>query len=115
VQVADELSDWRKAADNDPDAGETWVRHRVHDPRNRGGGLWVAEVTQPWRDFGWECSITIDPSAPWTWLRGPETGDLGRACADLAALNADSIIRVEGGWLVPLPGGGFGFFKETSP
>jgi hypothetical protein len=93
VEVADDLGEWRKAADNDPDAGETWVRHRVHDPRNRGGGLWVAKVTQPWRDFGWECSITVDPSAPWTWLRGPETGDLGRACADLAAL-LDEVSRL---------------------
>ena len=45
---------------------------------------------------------------------GPETGDEGRACADVAALNAGCILRVEGGWLVPLPDGGIGFFEEVS-
>jgi hypothetical protein len=34
--------------------------------------------------------------------------------ADVAALNADSIIRVEGGWLVPMPDGGIGFFEEVN-
>jgi hypothetical protein len=34
--------------------------------------------------------------------------------SDLAALNANCIIREPGGWLVPLPGGGVGFFLEVS-
>lgn len=33
------------------------------------------------------------------------------AAADLAALNAGCILREPGGWLVPLPGGGVGYFK----
>ena len=53
----------------------------------------------------------LDLPRPARRMRGPETGDEGRACADLAALNAGCILRVEGGWLVPLPGGGIGFFR----
>ena len=45
---------------------------------------------------------------------GPETGDEGRACADLAAIHAGCILRVEGGWLVPMPDGGIGFFEEVN-
>lgn len=37
----------------------------------------------------------------------------GRACADVAALNAGCILREPGGWLVPMPDGGIGFFPET--
>lgn len=53
----------------------------------------------------------LDLPRPARRMRGPETGDEGRACADIAALNAGCILRVEGGWLVPLPGGGIGFFR----
>lgn len=69
-----------------------WVRRSNEGPRA------VLRST----DTGWFYSADIC---------GPETGDEGRACADLAALNAGCILRVEGGWLVPLPGGGIGFFK----
>jgi len=66
-----------------------------------------AEALEDWA--GWMFRLPANsPSS------GPETGDEGRACADVAALNAGCILRVEGGWLVPLPGDGVGYFKEVS-
>lgn len=56
----------------------------------------------------------LDLPRPARRMRGPETGDEGRARADLVALRAGCILRVEGGWLVPLLGGGIGFFEEVS-
>ena len=92
-----------------------------------GNGVPVASALVRWSGMGWMgrdwgrgcpqfmCVVNSDG---WklgfnggTVASGPETGDEGRACADLAALNAGCILRVEGGWLVPLPGGGIGFFK----
>jgi hypothetical protein len=57
------------------------------------------------------------PAAVWAWGSGVEVSDVitpWSDASDLAALNAGCILRVEGGWLVPLPGGGVGFFKEVS-
>lgn len=46
---------------------------------------------------------------------GPETGDLGRACADLAALRAGCILEEADGWYVPLVDGGFGWWARETP
>jgi hypothetical protein len=57
------------------------------------------------------------PAAVWAWGAGVEVSDVitpWSDASDLAALNAGCILRVEGGWLVPLPGGGVGFFLEVS-
>lgn len=54
---------------------------------------------------GWRLGLPVHarPFGVRDLAEGPETGDEGRACADVAALNAGCILRVEGGWLVPLP------------
>jgi hypothetical protein len=57
------------------------------------------------------------PAAVWAWGSGVEVSDVitpWSDASDLAALNAGCILRVEGGWLVPMPGGGVGFFLEVS-
>jgi hypothetical protein len=57
------------------------------------------------------------PAAVWAWGMGVEVVDVitpWNDAADLAALNAGCIVSVYGGWLVPMPGGGVGFFKEVS-
>ena len=57
------------------------------------------------------------PAAVWCWGAGVEVADVITSwsdASDLAALNAGCILRVEGGWLVPLPDGGIGFFEEVN-
>lgn len=97
---ADVLHPWRMVAENDPDTGATWVRHRAFDPKNRGGGLWACDTLQVWREVGWENSLVpAGPDCPWMWQRGPETGDAGKAAADRAALGAGYALRNEDGSL----------------
>lgn len=57
------------------------------------------------------------PAAVWCWGMGVEVADVAprwNDAADLAALNAGCILREPGGWLVPMPDGGIGFFPEVS-
>lgn len=90
-----------------------------------GMGVSVASDEPPWEDHvtSWRRSAFTAPRAHvscsvYGWVvgsvRGPETGDEGRARADLVALRAGCILREPGGWLVPLPDGGIGFFEEVS-
>lgn len=57
------------------------------------------------------------PAAVWCWGAGVEVADVvprWNDAADLAALNAGCIVREPGGWLVPMPDGGIGFFEEVN-
>lgn len=50
--------------------------------------------------------------SPGRLTQGPETGPEGRAFADLAALSRGCILEEAGGWLLPLPDGGIGFWPR---
>lgn len=112
--VEDVLQPWRRVAESDPDTGETWIRRRVYDPRNRGGGLWGGSLTQPWRPYGWEDSTTAAADAPWTWTRGPEIGEAGRLAADLSVLRSGSVLEDSDGYYIPLPGGKVGWLPKEA-
>ena len=81
----------------------------------RGAAEWIGtDAARAWDELsmcagGWRGWALYVAGAQ---QQGPETGDLGRACADVAALRAGCILREPGGWLVPLPRGGVGFFAE---
>lgn len=98
------LGEWRKVCDDDPDTGETWIRQPLIDPRGERGGLWVCSKLQPWRDFGWQNSLTPDPTGRHNWQSGPEPGAEGRAAADRAALAAGVAIIESGALVLPALG-----------
>lgn len=106
--LADILHPWREVTQNDPDTGAAWIRGRAFNPKNRGGGLFVASFLRPWRTFGWEnACVPTGPEHPGIWLRGPEVGEEGRAAADRSALEACFGLMNEDGTLTlpPLPQG----------
>lgn len=108
--LSDVLGVWRLVTEANPDTGATWIRQRLYDPRNQGGGLWACELVQPWRAWAWENSCVYD-HATGLWRRGPETGDAGKAAADAAALAHDcALLNIVDGRLVltlpPLVAGG---------
>lgn len=106
--LADILHPWREVTQNDPDTGAAWIRGRAFDPKNHGGGLFVASFLRPWRTFGWENGcVPTGPEHPGRWLRGPEVGAEGRAAADRSALEACFGLMNEDGTLTlpPLPQG----------
>lgn len=97
-----------------------------------GSGVGVVDVLRPVTRLG----TTTEKFPVWVRL-GRNTGDVGwnfaagdvriadgetfdmafvRTCLerDIAALHAGCILRVEGGWLVPMPDGGIGFFEEVN-
>lgn len=57
--------------------------------------------------FGWVVKVGGRVVA-----KGPETGDLGRACADVAALRARCILTEPDGYYVPLADGGIGWWTH---
>lgn len=72
----------------------------------------------------WTCTTTdrdyfIDPVSDghlgWAACgeSGQETGEEARLCIILAALRAGCVLEEADGWLVPLPGGGVGFWPKS--
>ena len=81
-----------------------WARNSTLHDFERVGVL--ASTLAP---SGWSIvrhrTVDIRPLA-----KGPETGALGRACADIAALRARCILAEKDGLYVPLHDGGFGWW-----
>lgn len=96
--LADLLHPWRETGNN------SWIRQRVFDPKNEGGGLWVCETVGVETAFGWESSLSRDPVTRW-WWQGQAVGAEGRAAADQAALEVPVGLREPDGTLrlPPLP------------
>lgn len=113
----DVLQPWETAmpatsVEDNPEGGATWIRRPMFDPKNRGGSLWVGSRTEPWRPFGWECSLVRSLSEPWTWTRGTETGPEGCLFADIEALNAGFVLAEPTGWYIPLPDNKVGWLPK---
>lgn len=79
-------------------------------------GACICTVTPPYGDLdsdrpGWRFSLRGNAqNGP---QNGTETGDLGRACADLAALRERCLLEEVDGWYVPHPNGGVGWWPKN--
>lgn len=113
VEIVDVLMPYHESENHERD-GVQWIRRRAFDPKNQGGGIWVGEYPDCLGGFGWQnsCVPSTDPRTIWT--QGPETGALGRACADIAALRDRCLLEEADGWYVP--GNEIGWWpREVSP